>query len=77
MQKADKRPNDAAEQPAAPDKAFTPAELEMLSNALIVAIQNNNDAARLTVSREAVEAIGRSSKALAALNSKICGMMEE
>lgn len=67
----------APEKPPAPDKVFTYDELELLSNALIIAIQSNNEAAKLTASREVVEAIGRSSKALAALNTKICDMMEE
>lgn len=56
---------------------FTNEELIVISNALILAIQNNNEAAKLTISREAVEEIGKSSNALCKLNSKVCSMMED
>lgn len=56
---------------------FTNDELILISNALIQAIQSNNEAAKLTVSRAAVEAIGRSSGQLARLNSKICNLIQE
>ena len=56
---------------------FTNDELILISNALIQAIQSNNEAAKLTVSRVAVDAIRRSNATLAALNSKVCNLIQE
>lgn len=56
---------------------FTNEELIMISNALILAVWSNNEAAKLTISREAVEEIGKSSNALCNLNKKVCSMMED
>lgn len=55
---------------------FTNNELLLISNALLLAIQNNNEAAKLTVSEKVVEEIGRSSKELQALNSKVCAFVD-
>ncbi len=54
---------------------FTESELILLSNAIILAIQNNNEAAKMTVSEKVTEEIGKSSAALGRLNGKICAMM--
>lgn len=56
---------------------FTDSELELLSAALIIAIQNNNEAAKRTVSQKAVADLIVCNTALQTLNTKICNMMED
>ena len=56
---------------------FSNEELELLSAALIIAIQNNNEAAKLTVSQKAVSDLIICNTALRKLNTKICNLMEE
>lgn len=56
---------------------FTQEELTTISNALLQAIQNNNEAAKLTISPAVADAIGKSSAELMRLNTKVCNLMQE
>lgn len=56
---------------------FTDAELFMLSDALIAAISANNKASSLAAGASIRDAIREENKKLAALNTKICNMMED
>ena len=56
---------------------FTAYELTLLSDALVCAIQMNNDAVKLTMCFDAIDAIRAQNDELQSLNSKICNMMME
>ena len=56
--------------------SFTQDELQMLSDAILCAIQANGTAAKLTTSPRAVTAIMEHNDRLRELNNKICGMMK-
>ena len=55
---------------------FTQDELRLLSDALIIAIRSNSEAAKLTISGRVIDAIRANNDVLAYLNTKICRMME-
>jgi hypothetical protein len=57
--------------------SFTQDELNLLSQAILCAIQANGTAAKLTTSQRAVTDIMEHNDRLRELNNKICGMMEE
>lgn len=61
----------------APPVPFSDAELRLISDALILAIESNGQALRLTNSQAAKRALDLEISALAKLNAKVCGMMEE
>lgn len=56
---------------------FTQKELMLISDALIAAISANNEAAKLTTSRAAVEDMRIDNDLLCAVNRKVCGMVED
>lgn len=57
--------------------SFTQDELKMLSDAILCAIQSNNQAAKLVTTNRASIAIMEENDRLNELNNKICHMMEE
>lgn len=57
--------------------SLTKYELQMLSDAILCAIQANGTAAKLTTSLRAVTAIVDHNNRLKELNNKICGMMKD
>lgn len=56
---------------------FTDAELRILSDALILAIECNKRAAQFTSSIRAKDALAAEQSALSWLNTKVCGMMAD
>ena len=57
--------------------AFSEEELELLSTVIVLAIQRNNDAAKLSSSQKAVADLASHNAVLQHLNTKICAMMED
>ena len=56
---------------------FTYKELCVLSNGLLVLMQNAEEARRLLYDIKSIDEINRYEKELAKLNSKVCGLMKE
>lgn len=56
---------------------FSNDELQILSEAILAAIYNNCEAAKLTTSHKAVDAISAHSEILRHLNDRICRAMVE
>lgn len=54
---------------------FTNDELHLISDALIAAIRANSEAAKMTISLDAVREIDICNKALSVLNSKVCSLL--
>lgn len=56
---------------------LTNDDLKLLSDAILIAMQTNSHAAKLTTSRSAQETIYDEYHRLSMLSRKICAMMEE
>lgn len=56
--------------------SFTQDELQMLSDAILCAMQANNQAMKLVTTNRATNAIMNENDLLRELNNKVCGMME-
>lgn len=56
---------------------FTLQELETISDVLCLAMLNNAEAVKLTISAEAIDALEIANGELRRLNTKVCNLMQE